>query len=122
MTNAEDTDASPHGEPDSTPANPPTQPSRRRMPTDGTRRTRISAAWLAAGFGVLLGIALIDFLVENTRRVRIDFFSVHGQVPVAIALLAAALAGAAVVLTIGICRTTQLRLTIRHRRRNSDAS
>lgn len=86
------------------------------------RHTRISGAWAAVAVSVLLGVALVDFIVENTHSVEIHFFSVAGRLSVAAALLAAALAGAAVVLAIGIARTAQLRLSIRHRRREQDAA
>jgi uncharacterized integral membrane protein len=62
---------------------------------------------------VVLGIALVDFLVQNTHLVRIEFFAVSGRVPTAVALLAAALAGAAVVLVVGVSRIGQLRHTMR---------
>ncbi len=90
--------------------------SSRRTPKSGVRPTRVSAAWAAVVVAVLLGVALIDFIVENTRTERIDFFGVHGHVPVAVSLLAAALAGAVVVVAIGICRMTQLRLVVRRQR------
>jgi len=44
--------------------------------------------------------------VQNTRSVRIKFFAANGQIPVAVALLAAALAGAFLVLAVGGARTT----------------
>ena len=83
--------------------------------------TRIGSAWMAVAVAVVLGVALIDFIVQNTRSVRIEFFSVNGQIPVAVALLAAAVAGGLVVLVAGVARTTQLRLT-RHRERRSAAA
>jgi uncharacterized integral membrane protein len=87
----------------------------------GVRHTRISGAWAAVAVTTVLGVALVDFIVENTRSVEIHFFSVDGRLSVAAALLAAALAGAAVVLAIGVARTAQLRLSIRHRRHANDA-
>lgn len=71
---------------------------------------------MAVAVAVVLGVALIDFIVQNTRSVRIEFFSVTGQIPVAVALLAAAVAGALVVLIAGVARTTQLRFSRRHER------
>jgi uncharacterized integral membrane protein len=62
---------------------------------------------------VVLGAALVDFIVQNTRSVRIEFFAANGQIPVAVALLGAALAGAFLVLAVGVARTTQLRLANR---------
>jgi uncharacterized integral membrane protein len=82
--------------------------------------TRIGSVWMAVAVAVLLGVALIDFIVQNTRSVRIEFFSVTGQIPVAVALLAAAVSGALVVLVAGVARTTQLRIT-RHRDRQTTA-
>jgi uncharacterized integral membrane protein len=88
----------------------------------GAGHTRISGAWAAVAVTTVLGVALVDFIVENTRSVEIHFFSVAGRLSVAAALLAAALAGAAVVLAIGVARTAQLRLSIRHRRRTHEAA
>jgi uncharacterized integral membrane protein len=65
---------------------------------------------------VVVGVALIDFIAQNTRDVRIEFFGVHGQMPVAVALLAALVAGAIIVLAVGVGRVAQLRLTM-HRQR-----
>ncbi|MGB8180374.1 MAG: lipopolysaccharide assembly protein LapA domain-containing protein [Acidimicrobiales bacterium] len=103
----------------------PTQPDHE---TEGFRHTRTSAAWLATAVGVIVGVALIDFIAQNTRDVRIEFFGAHGQMPIAVALLAALVAGAIIVLAIGIGRVAQLRLTMRRQRkrrkdtRTSDAS
>jgi uncharacterized integral membrane protein len=83
------------------------------------RHTRTSAAWVATVVAVLFGVALIDFIAQNTHDVRIEFFWANGHIPVAVALLAAALCGAIVVLAIGIGRVAQLRLNMRRQRRNS---
>jgi uncharacterized integral membrane protein len=96
--------------------------------TRGTRRdgerfrhTRISAVWAAVFVAVLFGVALVDFIAQNTRDVRVNFFTVSGRMPGAVALLAAALAGAIVVLAVGVCRVAQLRLNMRRQRRRSTA-
>ena len=62
---------------------------------------------------MVLGIALVDFLAQNTRSVQIDFFSASGHVPTVVALVVAALAGAALVLVIGLTRMGQLRRGLR---------
>jgi uncharacterized integral membrane protein len=92
----------------------------RRSGKDGLHHTRLSGAWTAVAVAVVLGVALIDFIVQNTHKVRIEFFGADGHMPVAVALLAGALAGAFVVLAVGIARTTQLRLAGR-RLREADA-
>lgn len=94
---------------------------RNRPHRSEVRHTRISGAWAAVAVAVVLGVALIDFIAENTRSVRIDFFSANGHIPVAVALLAAAVSGAFVVLAVGVARTTQLRLAVRHKKHHEDA-
>ncbi|MGC2485185.1 MAG: lipopolysaccharide assembly protein LapA domain-containing protein [Acidimicrobiales bacterium] len=79
--------------------------------------TRTSAAWVATAIVVLFLVALIDFIAQNTRHVRVEFFGIHGTIPVAVALLAAAVSGAIVVLAIGVARVAQLRLSMRRTRR-----
>jgi uncharacterized integral membrane protein len=75
--------------------------------------TRMSWTWVILVVGVVLGIALVDFLVQNTRSAEIEFFSVSGRVPLTAALLVAALAGASVVLVVGVARMFQLRRGVR---------
>ena len=100
---------------------PSTAPSAEVPFREDIRHTRISGAWAAVAVAALLGVALVDFIVENTRSVRVNFFSVHGDIPVAVALLAASLAGAFVVLGVGISRTTQLRIALRRKNRRARA-
>jgi uncharacterized integral membrane protein len=92
-------------------------PSQSEREPEVFRHTRTSAAWLATAIGVIVGVALIDFIAQNTRDVRIEFFGAHGEMPVAVALLAALVAGAIIVLAIGVGRVAQLRLTLRRQRK-----
>jgi uncharacterized integral membrane protein len=103
-------------------AQPPASHGRDAQPSsEHFRHTRISTAWVSVVVAIIFGVALIDFIAQNTRDVRIDFFSVSGRMPVAVALLVAALAGAIVVVAVGIGRVAQLRLTMRRQRRRHDA-
>jgi uncharacterized integral membrane protein len=91
----------------------------------GVRHTRTSATWVATAVVVFFLVALIDFIAQNTRHVRVEFFGLHGTIPVAVALLAAAVSGAIVVLAIGVARVAQLRLSMRrsrHGRRDAENS
>jgi uncharacterized integral membrane protein len=85
----------------------------RKTHGDGVHQTRIGRAWVAVIVAAVLGVGLVDFIVQNTRSVRIEFFSASGQIPVAVALIGAALVGAFIVLAVGIARTTQLRIANR---------
>jgi uncharacterized integral membrane protein len=77
--------------------------------------TRTSAAWTAVAIAVVLGVALIAFVVQNTQKVQIKFFGASGHIPLVVTLLAAAIVGALIVLVVGISRITQLRLSARRR-------
>jgi putative membrane protein len=93
----------------SAPPSPTTKATRRKI----LKPTRTSWAWGTLIIGAILGIALVDFLAQNTRSVRIEFFSASGQIPIAVALLVAALAGGAIVLIVGAARMGQLRHRLR---------
>lgn len=84
------------------------------------RHTRISAAWVSVVVAIVFGVALIDFIAQNTTKVRIDFFAASGRMPLSVALLVAALLGAIVVVAVGIGRVAQLRLTMRRQRRQRE--
>jgi uncharacterized integral membrane protein len=113
--------ASPHSGHNDTDHAPAKDRRRGRSHRDehGYRHTRTSAAWVAVAVAILFGVALIDFIAQNTRHVKIEFFAVSGRIPVAVALLAAALSGAIVVVAIGIGRVAQLRLNMRRQRRHA---
>ena len=95
---------------------------RRDPDRDGIHHTRIGGVWVAVAIATVLGVALIDFIVQNTRSVRVEFFGANGQMPVAVALLGAALAGAFLVLAVGVARTTQLRLAARRGKKQEGQS
>jgi uncharacterized integral membrane protein len=90
---------------DPTASHAPTEP----LPTGG----RTAAAWTAVVVAVILGIALVVFMAQNTRQVEVSFLFFSGSIPVAVALLAAAVLGASVVLVVGTARVTKLRLVAR---------
>ena len=91
------------------------EPKQTETASDSVRHTRISAAWTAVAVAVLLGVALIVFVVQNTQKVQIKFFGASGHIPLVVALLASAIVGALIVLVVGISRITQLRLSSRRR-------
>jgi uncharacterized integral membrane protein len=82
------------------------------------KRTRISAAMVAVTIAVIFLVLLIDFIAQNSRSVPVYFLGANGHVSEAVALLASAVAGAVLVLAVGLARITQLRITgRRHNRR-----
>jgi uncharacterized integral membrane protein len=84
-------------------------------------RGRPKAAWTAVTIVVLIAVLLVVFIAQNTTRVEISFLGWQGDTPLAVALLAAAVCGAAVVLLVGTIRITQLRRAERRQRRRPGA-
>lgn len=67
-------------------------------------------------------VLLLIFILQNLRDVTVTYFGASGQLPLGVALLFAAIAGALVVAIVGVARLTQLRLNARRRRRASAPS
>jgi uncharacterized integral membrane protein len=64
---------------------------------------------------VLVLIALIIFVAQNSGSVEVSFLSLHGRFSLAVALLAAVAAGSALTLVLGTTRILQLRHFVRRR-------
>jgi uncharacterized integral membrane protein len=58
-------------------------------------------------------ILLLIFILQNTTNVTIHFFGMTGQLPIAVALLFAAICGLLLVAIPGTVRIVQLRKSIR---------
>jgi uncharacterized integral membrane protein len=84
----------------------------RRLP-----RTRTGTAWVGACVAAVGVLALIIFIAQNVHSVEVSFVTLHGRFPLAVALLAAALAGSVITLMLGSARIVQLRRTARRFRR-----
>ena len=68
--------------------------------------------------GVLLTIGVAAFIVQNRQTVHLDFFALHGELPLGVGMLLSAIGGALVVVIPGSVRIVQLRrVARRHLRR-----
>ncbi|HET6938981.1 MAG TPA: lipopolysaccharide assembly protein LapA domain-containing protein [Nocardioides sp.] len=80
---------------------------------DPLRGSRTSGFWAATvGLGVVL-LLLIIFIAQNTRQTTVSFLAWDGRVPVAVALMIAAVAGLFLALLAGLLRILQLRRRVR---------
>ena len=77
------------------------------------RRTRMGGVWVGLALSAVVLLLLLIFILENGRRVDIAYFGAHGHLPLGVALLLAAVAGALLVLIPGTVRIVQLRKTAR---------
>jgi putative membrane protein len=73
-------------------------------------------AWVSVCVAALIGIALIVFMAQNTRRVHVSFLWMDTNTPLALALLIAAVAAALLMLIIGTARIIQLRRSVHQQR------
>ena len=62
-------------------------------------------------------ILLLVFILENLKRADVSFFGAHANLPLGVALLLSAAAGALIVIIPGTGRIVQLRRTARRHRR-----
>jgi uncharacterized integral membrane protein len=93
----------------------PTEPSSQASApaVDPLRRSRTSSVWVAlTSLGVLL-LLLIIFIAQNTQDVEIRFLGWEGQSPLAVALLAASVAGIFLSVIAGSLRILQLRRRVK---------
>lgn len=88
-------------------------------PTPRTRivRTRISGAWVAVIVAVVGLVFLLIFILQNLTRATVYFLGATGALPMGVALLFAAVAGALLIALFGSARILQLR-RVAHRRRH----
>jgi uncharacterized integral membrane protein len=88
----------------------------RTEPKDPLRSSRTSGFWAATiGIGILL-ILLVIFIAQNTRKTTISFLWLDGEVPVAVAILIAAVIGLFLAGLAGTLRILQLRRRVRRTR------
>lgn len=87
---------------------PPTAPPAR---TD--KRTRISVAWVTALASAVTLIVMLVFILQNQAPVTVNFAGLSGALPLGVAMLFAAIAGALLVGFLGTARITQLRRLVR---------
>ncbi len=85
-------------------------------PRSRVPRTRTGAAWFGICVAALLFVVLIVFMLQNTRGVQVSFLWMHGNLPLALALLVAGVGTAILTMVIGAARITQLRRLSRPQR------
>jgi uncharacterized integral membrane protein len=86
------------------------------LPATRVPRTRTGAVWFGVCTGALLLVVLIVFMLQNTRSVEVSFIGMHGHLPLALALLVAAVGAALLTMVVGAARITQLRRLSRRQR------
>lgn len=88
--------------------------------TPATTSTEIPRTWTARVFVSMIAFALVlilllVFILENTESVKISYFGDGFHMPLGVALLLAAIAGALLTGLVGGARIVQLRRHVRRR-------
>ena len=86
------------------------------IPRTRIGRTMISGAWVAAIVAVVGLVFLLIFILENLTRADVYFLGASGTLPIGVAMLFAAVAGALLMALVGSARILQLRRAARRRR------
>lgn len=81
------------------------------------RRSRIGAARTALIVSAVVLVLLLLFIVENGRSVKVSFLGASGHMPLGVAMLFAAIAGALLLAIPGTARIVQLRRAARRQHR-----
>lgn len=98
-------------------ATKPDAPVDRPAGKDPLRGSRTSGLWTGLVLISVLLILLIVFIAQNTDPVGIAFLGWEGEAPLAVALLAATVAGLLLAVTAGSLRILQLRRRVRREKR-----
>jgi len=79
------------------------------LPRHPVGRTRISGVWIGVIVATLVLALLLVFILQNTKSVRISYFTAHGAMPLGVALLLATVGGVLLAGTVASLRIWQLR-------------
>jgi uncharacterized integral membrane protein len=86
------------------------------LPQHQIRRTRTGGLWVAVTGAAIVLLLLLIFILQNGRQVQVSFFGLDGRLPLGVAMLLSAVAGALLVALLGSARIVQLRLVARRHR------
>jgi uncharacterized integral membrane protein len=84
-----------------------------RISRKQVRPTRASTVWVGFIVAALLLIALLIFIVQNSKTVTIHYLGFDGRISLAVALLLAAIAGLLLAAIPGTTRIIQLRRAVK---------
>lgn len=94
----------------------PVRPEQQSPTEHKVPHTRTGAAWFGICAAALAVVVLIIFIAQNTGSVEVTFLWMHGELPLALALLIAGVSTAIVAMAVGAARIAQLRRLFRHQR------
>ena len=92
-------------------------PAQQPPPRQAAKQSRISPTWVVLTVFAVVLLLLLVFIVENSQSADISYFGAHGHLPLAVAILLAAVAGILLVTTAWFGRGVRVRSRAhRHRK------
>lgn len=108
MTHAQDHEPVTEARPDPADPQTPATPTAVSHPAP-IKRTRVSGTWIAVIVAIIILVFLLIFILQNLETATVNFLGMTGSMPLAVAMLFSAVAGAVLVGLIGAARIMQLR-------------
>ncbi|HJB10388.1 MAG TPA: DUF1049 domain-containing protein [Candidatus Brachybacterium merdavium] len=81
---------------------------------------RTAGLWISLILGAIVLILLLIFIIQNNVPTRFEYFTAQFQLPLGVAMLLAAIAGALVMALVGSVRMVQMSWTIRRMRKQQE--
>lgn len=94
------------------PATPPAE-----APKSGGRTAML---WISLILGAIVLVLLLIFVIQNSQKASFEYFSATFDLPLGVAMLLAAIAGALVMALVGSVRMAQMSWTIRKMRKQQE--
>ncbi len=88
------------------------------LPTSGGGKT--ATTWIALILGAIVLVLLLIFVIQNNQTAGFEYFSAQFDLPLGVAMLLAAIAGALVMALVGSVRMVQMGWTIRKLRKQQE--
>ena len=100
-----------------------TAPTSERTPepvADGGGGGKTAGMWIGLILGAIILVLLLIFVIQNNQTAGFQYFSAEFDLPLGVAMLLAAIAGALVMALVGSVRMIQMSWTIRKLRKQQD--
>jgi uncharacterized integral membrane protein len=85
-----------------------------------SRGGKTATTWIALILGAIVLVLLLIFVIQNNQTAGFEYFSAQFDLPLGVAMLLAAIAGALVMALVGSVRMVQMGWTIRKLRKQQE--
>src|SRR5699024_10141203 len=89
-------------------------------PVEPSKGGKTAGLWISLILGAIVLVLLLIFVIQNNQTAGFEYFSAQFDLPLGVAMLLAAIAGALVMALVGSMRMIQMSWTIRKLRKQQD--